>query len=359
MKVESVNSHIKDITAKINEKINGRQLVIWGERNAAYENYLLAKYNISPAFRVFWKSSLCDGGSIRHMSTILGNKESYYIVNWDLTMNKKNGEFLIIDGYKEKEDFLLCGIKTARVPQNSVNYQDENNNTCNYCPPNLIVTFNGVNSSVKIDPNVSIKNQVAITIDSDSSIVFDGRCILKEGSIVVHNLATLKFTNTFFNTLTMVAVNDNASLSIGTGTSIFSARISIFAGQSLTIGSDCMFSRNICILAGDGHAIFDAQTGKRTNYPVVMKNEKCKTIIGDHVWVGYGAIILGGGTFVGDGSIIGAGSVVKGKYPNNCVLAGNPSKIIKKNIAWSRDISDIDISYCNGFANLTQDMEEK
>ena len=42
------------------------------------------------------------------------------------------------------------------------------------------------------------------------------------------------------------------------------------------------------------------------------------------------------GTFIGDGSIVGAGSVVKGKFLNNVAIAGNSSKEVRRNIAWTR-----------------------
>jgi len=40
------------------------------------------------------------------------------------------------------------------------------------------------------------------------------------------------------------------------------------------------------------------------------------------------------GVTIGDNSIIAAGSVVTKDVPNNCLVAGNPAKIIKENIDW-------------------------
>lgn len=34
--------------------------------------------------------------------------------------------------------------------------------------------------------------------------------------------------------------------------------------------------------------------------------------------------------------MVGLGSIVKGTFPNNCIVAGVPAKIIKKDIAWER-----------------------
>ncbi len=49
-------------------------------------------------------------------------------------------------------------------------------------------------------------------------------------------------------------------------------------------------------------------------------------------------------TDIADGSIIGAKSLVKNKFPNNCIAGGNPAKIIKTDVAWSRGYGDTDIN---------------
>lgn len=51
--------------------------------------------------------------------------------------------------------------------------------------------------------------------------------------------------------------------------------------------------------------------------------------IGDNVSIYTGAIIIGDIT-VGDNSVVGAGSVVVRDVPENCVVVGNPARIVKK-----------------------------
>ena len=51
--------------------------------------------------------------------------------------------------------------------------------------------------------------------------------------------------------------------------------------------------------------------------------------IEDNVWIGCGAIILGGIT-INRGAIIGAGSVVTKYVGENEIWAGNPAKFIKR-----------------------------
>ena len=55
--------------------------------------------------------------------------------------------------------------------------------------------------------------------------------------------------------------------------------------------------------------------------------------IEENVWVGSRALILKG-VRVGKGSIVAAGAVVTKNVPPNCIVAGNPAKVVKENISW-------------------------
>ena len=50
-------------------------------------------------------------------------------------------------------------------------------------------------------------------------------------------------------------------------------------------------------------------------------------VLEDDVYVGHGAILLGG-TRIGEGSIVGAGAVVRQKIPAGSVVTGNPAKVV-------------------------------
>ncbi|MFC4922194.1 MULTISPECIES: acyltransferase [Bradyrhizobium] len=52
-------------------------------------------------------------------------------------------------------------------------------------------------------------------------------------------------------------------------------------------------------------------------------------VIHDDVYIGEGALILGG-TTIGEGSIIGAGSVLRRKIPAGSVVVGNPAKVVAR-----------------------------
>ena len=62
---------------------------------------------------------------------------------------------------------------------------------------------------------------------------------------------------------------------------------------------------------------------------------RLNTRIGKRCFIGVNAIIMPGVT-IGDEVIVGAGSVVTKDVPGNCIVAGNPAKIIKTGIHTGR-----------------------
>ena len=61
------------------------------------------------------------------------------------------------------------------------------------------------------------------------------------------------------------------------------------------------------------------------------RNIKTKTYIGKRCFIGANAIIMPGLT-IGDEVIVGSGTVVTKDIPSNCIVVGNPAKILKEGI---------------------------
>ena len=122
---------------------------------------------------------------------------------------------------------------------------------------------------------------------------------------------------------------NNCSVSVGAGTTFASADIRVREDNvNISIGEDCQFSEKIIIWASDTHTITDMQ-GNVTNFGKYVT-------IGNHVWVGYGATICKN-TKIADGCIVGTGAVVSGTFDKpNCVIAGNPARVVKENAKWDR-----------------------
>ena len=95
----------------------------------------------------------------------------------------------------------------------------------------------------------------------------------------------------------------------------FKARLDKTNPKGLTIGEKTMVTFDAIILSHD----------------YASRRHAAKTVIGTHCFIGCGSIIMPNVT-VGDHVIVAAGSVVTKDVPSNCIVAGNPAKVIKTNI---------------------------
>ncbi|MBS5113608.1 MAG: sugar O-acetyltransferase [Coprobacillus cateniformis] len=75
-----------------------------------------------------------------------------------------------------------------------------------------------------------------------------------------------------------------------------------------------------CQLITENHDIHPDKRHMVTNKPIILKEKS---------WIGAGSTILAG-VIIGKNSIVAAGSVVTKDVPDNCIVGGNPAKIIKK-----------------------------
>lgn len=63
----------------------------------------------------------------------------------------------------------------------------------------------------------------------------------------------------------------------------------------------------------------------------MTRNIRRDTHIGENCFIGGQSLILPG-VRIGNGCIVGAGSVVTKSVPDNCIVAGNPARIIQRNV---------------------------
>lgn len=95
----------------------------------------------------------------------------------------------------------------------------------------------------------------------------------------------------------------------------------------IVIGDNCLTGRWVTI-SDNNHGQSD-ETNLR-EAPIKRKlTSKGPIIIGNNVWIGDKATILGGVT-IGDSVIVAANSVVTKDIPSYSVVGGNPAKILKK-----------------------------
>lgn len=97
---------------------------------------------------------------------------------------------------------------------------------------------------------------------------------------------------------------------IGEGTQLGVGGMAIAIHPDSIIGRDCVIGQNVTLGARQG--------GNGT------------PVIGNNVYIGPGAVCLGGR--IGNNVVVGAGAVVLNEVPDNCVVAGVPAKVIRSDV---------------------------
>lgn len=122
-----------------------------------------------------------------------------------------------------------------------------------------------------------------------------------------------------------VYMKNPENISIGEGTYINSGQIFASKYAHIYIGDNCLISYNV-------HIRTDMHKYKDRNKLIQQQghNER-DIIIGDDVWIGYGAQIMPG-CKIGTGSVVAAGAIVTHDTEEYGVYAGIPAKKISERI---------------------------
>jgi acetyltransferase-like isoleucine patch superfamily enzyme len=170
------------------------------------------------------------------------------------------------------------------------------------------------------------------------------RLIGRNNSIIIKKNTVLKgcFFNIYGNNSTIVIeensfmegvtfhIEDNCGkIVIGSNTFIGASQLAVTENFSvIKVGNDCMISSNVIIRTGDSHSILDE------NHTRINKAES--VTIGNHCWLSEGVRIMKGVILSSD-VIVGTNSIVTKSFPSNVLVAGNPGKVIKNDVNWSKE----------------------
>lgn len=143
---------------------------------------------------------------------------------------------------------------------------------------------------------------------------------------------TVRFGKNIMVNQLVIWLGNHGRVEIGAGTTIVNIKI-YAAYASVFIGKDCLFSSEVVLRTHDAHHIFDRNTLSRIN-------DSKDTVLHDHVWVGARGYLLAG-TEIGTGSVVGANAVTSGQFKDHVIIAGVPAKVIREDICWSRDDTDL------------------
>lgn len=159
-----------------------------------------------------------------------------------------------------------------------------------------------INGSLQLGANSFEGNgrNVLLRMDKNSSLCINGHCSIFYGCDIV--------------------LFENSKLIIGN--SFINSDAKIRCHSLISIGNDCAISHDFTIMDSNAHYL----NGDNKTKPVIIK---------DNVWIGTRVTILSG-VVVGEGAVIAAGSVVTKDVPEKCLVAGNPARVIKRDIEWHK-----------------------
>jgi len=170
----------------------------------------------------------------------------------------------------------------------------------------LKVVFKGEGHSVEVGEGCVFNNFQIFFYGKRSKVIIGQNCSL---SGVIH----LKGDNCVLTLGDLVKTNAPIFVNLGE------------LGDTLTIGNSCLFA-NPKFRTSDSHKIYCKNTNERIN-------PSGNIIIEDNVWIAEDVLVMGG-VVIQQGSVIGAKSLVNRNIPHNCIAAGVPAKVIKKDIFW-------------------------
>ena len=99
----------------------------------------------------------------------------------------------------------------------------------------------------------------------------------------------------------------------------------LYARDLISVGDYTVIGANCKIFDNDFHSLNPDERRADIYDNLITKPVK----IGSNVFIGCNCIILKG-SVIGDNCIVGAGSVVHGTFESDCIIAGNPARVISR-----------------------------
>lgn len=194
---------------------------------------------------------------------------------------------------------------------------------------------------IMIGYNVKVKNVYKNSVEIKSDISpFMIKINVAEGSRAI-NVTQKRNGYLNFGENGKLIFNGKASFSSGNsmeiyGTMIFGKNFScnkncfISCNKKITIGDDNIFGWNVNVRDSDGHIVYDL------NETAISSHGFEEVLIDDHVWIGANVDILKG-VKIPKNCVVGYNSCVTKKFDEqNCIIAGYPAKIVRRNIGWKQ-----------------------
>ncbi len=167
--------------------------------------------------------------------------------------------------------------------------------------------------------------------------------IVTAGGLVSVGMQYLGFTHKYDRTVLNVegrleftstcSIAKGCRLDIGKGAvarfgkGVTGADVSLIIMNGLEVGDGFLIAWGTKIMDDDFHEI---------DFPGRLPKKDKRIVIGSHVWIGTNVLVLSGSR-IPNGCVVAAGSVVSKAFEQeNCLIGGNPAKVIRENVTWDQ-----------------------
>ena len=303
---------------ELKKQINGRGVYAWDDTQLKELSAFLSEKGI--------KLECIIGGREE-----LINKENYIII----AHNYRDSQIMSLladNKLRENIDFTYIGAYTE-LRCISGYYSDSRGNeiVAEGTVENVSILLEGYNNRLYIGKDTEFGDGCIIKLKGSARVSFGRNIYMKNGNMFFRNSESI-FQGDSYLAGNYFISNFEGYMNIGTGMQVTDGLyICVVENTRLTIGEGLLVAKDVKILSGGAHSLFDLDLKENINI-----KENVHVTIGNHVWLGMDSKIIYN-TDIGDNSVVGAGSIVKGVYPSHCLMAGSIAKVLRTNVDWERE----------------------
>lgn len=195
----------------------------------------------------------------------------------------------------------------------------------------LSIGLQGYNNKLFIGKGTGFGDGCVIKLKGNARVSFGRDMYMKNGNMFFRNSESIFQGDSYLSGNYFIS-NFEGYMNIGKGMTVTDGLyICVVENTRLTVGEDLLVAKDVKILSGGAHSLFDLDLKENINI-----KENVHVTIGNHVWLGMDSKIIYN-TEIGDNSVVGAGSIVKGAYPPHCLMAGSIARVLRTNVDWEHE----------------------